>query len=205
MASIMIMILHSEKWTEDNKYTDYETEGIVVNEYASHRDLVELIGSQLIIDLRVKTVKIKYSVEGINKPMEIHNEMGVKVYVQLKKLNNVFAKYPLCVNFSNNEISKDVSAENLIKNKLMSANDCELDTTASIDLLQMMIPDYGKPITLQNFIFDTNKKEVVVGQRYKDKATLQAVMHNYSTNHRFATKVPRSNASSYWLKCKSKE
>ncbi|PHT72221.1 hypothetical protein T459_23006 [Capsicum annuum] len=122
------------------------------------------------IGLRVKTVKIKYGVEGANKPMEIHNDMGVKVYVQLKKLNNVFVKYPLCVNFSDNEISKDVSAENLIENEL-----CELDTAASIDPLQMMISDYD----MQNFIFDTNKKEVVVGQRYKDKATLQAVMHNY--------------------------
>ncbi|XP_047268041.1 uncharacterized protein LOC124898436 [Capsicum annuum] len=201
----MIMIWHLGKWTEDNKYNDYETEGIVLNEYASHRDLVELIGSQLMIDLRVKTVKIKYSVEGVNKLIEIHNDMGVKVYIQLKKLNNVLAKYPLCVNFSDDEISKDVSAGNLIGNELMSANDFELDTVTSIDPLQMMIPDYGKPITLQNFIFDTNKKEIVVGQRYKDKATLQAVMHNYSINHRFATKVPRSNASSYWLKCKSKE
>ncbi|KAM3340820.1 hypothetical protein P3S68_028455 [Capsicum galapagoense] len=175
MASIIIMTWHSKNWTEDTKYNDYEIEEIVLNEYTSHRDLVELIGSQLMIGLRVKTMKIKYGVKGVNKPMEIHNDMGVKVYVQLKKLNNVFVKYPLCVNFSDNEISKDVSAENLIENELMSANDCELDTVASIDPLQMMISDYG----MQNFIFDTNKKEVVVGQRYKDKATLQAVMHNY--------------------------
>ncbi|KAM3308436.1 hypothetical protein P3S67_010180 [Capsicum chacoense] len=158
MASIIIMIWHSEKWTEDKKYNDYETEGIVLND-ASHRDLVELIGSQLMIDLKVKTVKIKYNIEGVNKPKEIHNNMGVKVYVQLKKLNNVFAKYPLYVNFSDNEFSKDVSAENLIGNELMSTNNCELNTTASIIPLQMMIPDFG----MQNFIFDTNKKEVLVG------------------------------------------
>ncbi|PHU12593.1 60S ribosomal protein L19-2 [Capsicum chinense] len=108
MASIMIMIRNSGKWTEVNKHDDYETEGIVLNEYASHKDLVELIGSQLMINLRVQTVKIKYSVEGANKSLEIHNDMGVKVYVQLKKLNNVFAKYLLCVNFSDNEINKDV-------------------------------------------------------------------------------------------------
>ncbi|XP_047267993.1 uncharacterized protein LOC124898198 [Capsicum annuum] len=55
--------------------------------------------------------------------------------------------------------------------------------------------DYGKPMIVQNFIFDTNKKEVVVSQVYKDKATLQAVMHNYSIDHQFTTKVPRSNSS----------
>ncbi|KAM3270182.1 hypothetical protein P3S67_029539 [Capsicum chacoense] len=146
MASIMIMIWYFGKWTKDNKYDDYETEGIVLNEYLSHRDLVKLIGSQLMIDLRVKNVKTKYSVEGANKPMEIHNDMGVKVYVQLKKLNNVFAKYSLCVNFSNNEISKDVPVENLIGNEVMSTNNCEIDTTTSIDPFQMMMTDYGKPI-----------------------------------------------------------
>ncbi|KAM3324575.1 hypothetical protein P3S67_005727 [Capsicum chacoense] len=67
MASIMIMIWHLKKWTENNKYDDYKTEGIVLNEYASHRHLIELIGSQLMIELRVKIVNIKYSVEGVNK------------------------------------------------------------------------------------------------------------------------------------------
>ncbi|KAM3265088.1 hypothetical protein P3L10_002082 [Capsicum annuum] len=55
--------------------------------------------------------------------------------------------------------------------------------------------DYGKLMMVQNFLFDTNKKEVVVDQVYKDKATLQAVMHNYSVDHRFATKVLRYNSS----------
>ncbi|PHT43660.1 60S ribosomal protein L19-2 [Capsicum baccatum] len=152
MTNIMIMIRHLEKWTEDNKYDDYEIEGIVLKEYASHKDLVELIGSQLMIDLRVQTVKVKYSVGGTNKSVEIHNDMRVKVYVQLKKLNNVFAKYLLYVNFSDNEIKKDVSVENLIRNKVMSANDCELDATALIDPLQMMMTDYaiGLNVNLEN-------------------------------------------------------
>lgn len=57
----------------------------MLKEYASYYYLVDVISVQLNVDPPKKCMKIKYNVEGNDTPMEIHNDMAVQVYVQLKK------------------------------------------------------------------------------------------------------------------------
>ncbi|KAK6791436.1 hypothetical protein RDI58_010517 [Solanum bulbocastanum] len=64
MATITVLIRHSENWSEENWYVEYSIDGIVLKEYASYSDLVDLISRQLNIDLTTKCMKIKYIVEG---------------------------------------------------------------------------------------------------------------------------------------------
>ena len=52
---------------------------------------------QLGIDMKVNKLKIEYKIEENNTPMLIHNDMGVRVYIMLKKAGNEFKKYPLCI------------------------------------------------------------------------------------------------------------
>ena len=43
---------------------------------------------QLGIDMKVNKLKIEYKIEENNTPMLIHNDMGVRVYIMLKKSEN---------------------------------------------------------------------------------------------------------------------
>ena len=52
---------------------------------------------QLGIDMKVNKLKIEYKIEENNTPMLIHNDMGVRVYIMLKKAGNEFNKYTLCM------------------------------------------------------------------------------------------------------------
>ena len=52
---------------------------------------------QLCIDSNEIKLKIEYKIEERNTPMLIHNDMGVRVYIMLKKAVNEFNKYTLCM------------------------------------------------------------------------------------------------------------
>ncbi|OIT23336.1 hypothetical protein A4A49_57278, partial [Nicotiana attenuata] len=97
MASLIVLLHHSGKWNDEGNYIDFSIEGILIKEYASFNDLVASISNQLGIDLSTKTIKIQYKVEENCTPMEIHNDMGYRVYVELKKENREFGMYPLCI------------------------------------------------------------------------------------------------------------
>ncbi|XP_075105019.1 uncharacterized protein LOC142179096 [Nicotiana tabacum] len=95
MTSLTVLLRHSGKWNGESNYVEYSIEGILIKEYASYNDLVESISNQLGIDLSSKSIKIQYKVEGNSTPMEIHNDMGYRVYVELKKENREFGIYAL--------------------------------------------------------------------------------------------------------------
>ncbi|XP_019239735.1 PREDICTED: uncharacterized protein LOC109219717 [Nicotiana attenuata] len=83
MASLTVLLHHSGKWNDEGNYIGFSIEGIPIKEYASFNDLVASISNQLGIDLSSKTIKIQYKVEGNCTPMEIHNDMGYRVYALL--------------------------------------------------------------------------------------------------------------------------
>lgn len=85
MGTISILIRHSEIWNEDNCYVQYAVEAIMIKEYATYRELIEEIAKQINIHLSFKCVKIKCSVDDNDAPLDIHNDMDVRVYISLKK------------------------------------------------------------------------------------------------------------------------
>ncbi|XP_009801347.2 uncharacterized protein [Nicotiana sylvestris] len=175
MASLTVLLRHSGKWNDEGNYIDFSIEGIPIKEYASFNDLIASISNQLGIDLSSKTIKIQYKVEENCTPMEIHNDMGYRVYVELKKENREFGMYPLCIT----TIEKD----------LISGG----EAIGVFELHKDLI------------ISKTDQKEVMTGQVYKDKATLKEVMENYAIAQRFQLRIDRSNAVSYALLCISED
>ncbi|KAK6793284.1 hypothetical protein RDI58_006737 [Solanum bulbocastanum] len=93
MGSISFLVMHYGRWNEDNCYVDYTIKAIVMNEYATFRELLDVVSKQICVDLSFNGVKLRYKIEGSNVPLEIHNDMGVRVYVSLKKDNKELAKY----------------------------------------------------------------------------------------------------------------
>ncbi|XP_049410658.1 uncharacterized protein LOC125873853 [Solanum stenotomum] len=209
MATITILIRHSGKWSEENCYVEYSIDGIVLKEYASYSDLVDLISVQLNVDLTKKCIKIKYTVEGNNTPMEIRNDMGVCVYVQLKKINTQFGVYPLCVSIFDIDIVYSDSGETSIEGDVLQL-EYNQELIGTNDTLPI-VPTFGdQPVDafdVGNDLIITNRsqKEIMIDQIYMDKSTLKDVMEKYSTEKRFKFLVERSNSISYTLVCQSKE
>jgi len=198
MATITVLIRHSGKWSEENCYVEYSIDGIVLKEYASYSDLVDLISVQLNVDLTKKCIKIKYTVEGNDTPMEIRNDMGVRVYVQLKKIDTQFGVYPLCVSIFDIDIVYSDSGETSIEGDVLQL-EYNQELIGTNDTLPI-VPTFGdQPVDAfdgGNDLIITNRlqMEIMIDQIYMDKSTLKDVMEKYSIEKRFKFLVERSNS-----------
>ena len=85
----------------------------MIKEYASYKDLVDEVAKQIVVDLRYNRLKLKYKIEGSIVPLEIHNDMGMRVYVSLKKESREFAKYSICATLIVND--RDINCINQYK------------------------------------------------------------------------------------------
>lgn len=56
-----------------------------------------MISKQLGVDSTLKSIQVKYTIMGSSTPMEIRNDVGVGVYVELKKELGNFGMYSLCI------------------------------------------------------------------------------------------------------------
>ncbi|XP_070009985.1 uncharacterized protein [Nicotiana sylvestris] len=208
MASLTILLRHSGKWNDEGNYIDFSIEGILIKEYASFNDLVGSISNQLGIDLSINTIKIQYNVEGNHTPMEIHNDMGYRVYVELKKENREFGMYPLCITTMEKEL---ISEDGLNQGDIVQIDEAvQMYDSDTDDTLAIELANSGEAIGVFELhkdliISKTNQKEVMAGQVYKDKATLKEVMENYAIAQRFQFRVDRSNAVIYALICISED
>ncbi|XP_016437595.2 uncharacterized protein LOC107763620 [Nicotiana tabacum] len=73
------MLQLNGNWDNYGRFRDFEV-AIVVNENASYSILISTIAEQLSIDTSEKIIEIKYMVNDNCPPMEIRNDMGVRVY-----------------------------------------------------------------------------------------------------------------------------
>ncbi|XP_070015285.1 uncharacterized protein [Nicotiana sylvestris] len=207
MASLTVLLRHSGKWNNEGNYIDFSIEGILI-EYASFNDLVGSISNQLGIDLSTNTIKIQYNVEGNRTPMEIHNDMGYRVYVKLKKENKEFGMYPLCITTMEKEL---ISRDGLNQGDIVQIDEAvQMYDSDTDDTLAIELANSGEAIGVFELhkdliISKNNQKEVMDGQVYKDKATLKEVMKNYAIAQRFQFRVDRSNTVSYALICISED
>ncbi|XP_019236684.1 PREDICTED: uncharacterized protein LOC109216913 [Nicotiana attenuata] len=127
--------------------------------------------------------------------MEIHNDMGYRVYVELKKENREFGMYPLCV----------TTIEKELIDGAVQRYDSDSDNTLAIEFVNSGEAIGVFELHKDLIISKTNQKDVMAGQVYKDKATLKEVMENYAIAQRFQFRVDRSNAVNYALLCISED
>nr|XP_016440695.1 PREDICTED: uncharacterized protein LOC107766426 [Nicotiana tabacum] len=115
MSKIPIMLKLNGNWDHYGRFRDFEVDAIVVDENASYGILISIIAEQLSIDTSDKIVEIKYIVNDNCPPMEIRNDMGVRVYMETKKENKNLGSYPLCISV------RDFNMELAITNDSTSA------------------------------------------------------------------------------------
>ncbi|XP_060200535.1 uncharacterized protein LOC132628787 [Lycium barbarum] len=124
-------------------------------------------------------------------PMEIRNNMGVRVYVELQRENKGFEAYPLCVSITDNDLENFVSGESAVGDDMfqLEFNDY-MHAMAIVDSNDLDVSDCAKAVVLfennDNLIISNKEhKDVFVDQIYKDKDTLKNVMANYAIRKRF--------------------
>ena len=97
VMNITILLRHSGIWESEVKYNQYKSDGIVVGENISYMNLISAIATELNIDELKKNIIIRYIIEGNSSPMIIRNDMGVKLFIEIKKQEVGFSMYPLCI------------------------------------------------------------------------------------------------------------
>ncbi|XP_070005385.1 uncharacterized protein [Nicotiana sylvestris] len=183
------MLKSNGNWDNYGRFRDFEVDVIVVDDNASYGILSSTIAEQLSIDTSDKIIEIKYIVNENCPPMEIRNDMGVRVYMETKKENKNLGSYPLCISV------RDFNMELAINNESTSAG-----SSGSLNLLEFpsspAIEEYQSEI-----ITESTQTYIEEGQVYQDKQTVAAAMKNYSVMHKFQFRVKRSSHRSYWLIC----
>ncbi|XP_019227233.1 PREDICTED: uncharacterized protein LOC109208559 [Nicotiana attenuata] len=140
--------------------------------------------------------------------MEIHNDMGYRVYVELKKENREFGMYPLCITTIEKELiyGGSLNQGDIMQiDEAFQRNGSDTDDTLAIEFVNLGEAIGVFELHKDLIISKTIQKEVMDGQVYKDKATLKEVMENYAIAQRFQFRVDRSNAVSYALLCISED
>ncbi|KAH0661269.1 hypothetical protein KY284_026200 [Solanum tuberosum] len=180
MASLAILVMHSGRWDNDNCYVDYTIEGL----------------------------KIEYKVKESKMPMLIHNDMGVRVYIMLKKAANDFNKYPICISKMDNSSNIIEMSESSNQENDMVTSICN-DGIADFETMQLSIGELVEPFCVLESGScdgaDPCNKYIEIDQVYKNKATLKSVMENYAIENIFQYRTVRSNTISYTLECFSDE
>ncbi|KAG5568257.1 hypothetical protein H5410_064738 [Solanum commersonii] len=195
--SISILLRHSGIWVSEVKYERYKSDGIVVGQSISFLNLKAAILAELDIDVSRKSIEINYIVEGNSSPMKIKNDMGVNLYLEVKKSEPGFAMYPLCID-TNEKIGGDVHNFDGTCGEITCVEGTTQDTEALAVVKSRICDSYYIPeLEVTNYIIDSNSIEVKTGQLYKDKATLVDVMAKYKIKNNFNCKVKRSDRQRY--------
>lgn len=78
--------------------------------------------------------------------MEIHNEMGVRVYVLLQNTINDFNKYPICVNVLNKCIQNNELCESSDQGQGVSFESIYINGIDEFDTHELTIAELVEPL-----------------------------------------------------------
>ncbi|XP_060200439.1 uncharacterized protein LOC132628691 [Lycium barbarum] len=147
-------------------------------------------------------------IEGDSMPLEIHNDMSVRVYVELKKDSWQFGMYPLCITTTDNVSEYIMSSESVVEGEIPQIEyNHQLQIMNTDDSIALVASTSGQPIVLYNdfIISNRNQKEIMVNQVYSDKDTLKVVITKYAIDNRFQFRTENSNSISYTIAYRAKE
>ncbi|XP_075088205.1 uncharacterized protein LOC142170246 [Nicotiana tabacum] len=208
MATLPILIQHGRRWDNNNRFVDYSVEGVVISTETKFIDFISTISKQLMVDTTINLLEIQYKCDEDSPPMMIHNDMGLRVYIELKKKNYAFNEYPLCLTVK----EKDMHAFN--RNEENSSVCLQIANTYDIhngDTLQLIAFDNVDDPEVVDFdetpiIDDPLNNTVLEGQLYKDKETLMMALKNYAIRKKFSLRlIDQVHQDTVWIRKFSKD
>ncbi|KAG5621219.1 hypothetical protein H5410_006437 [Solanum commersonii] len=158
--NISILLRHSRIWVSEVKYESYKSDGIIVGQSISFLNLKAAISAELDIDVSRKNIEIRYIVEGNSFPMRIKSDMGVKLYLEVKKSEPGFAMYPLCID-TREKLGGDVHNFDGTCGEITYVKGTSHDTKALVVVESRICDSYYIPeLEVTNYIIDSNSIEV---------------------------------------------
>lgn len=206
MTNIAVMLYFNGRCDPSNKYINYLADGVLIHIESMFATLVSVITTQLSIDTSTNKVEIRYKIDERSPPIQIHNDMGVKVYLETKKEHRDMTKYLLCVtttepvNLETNAaliplLCSDTSGDmRVIHNSYFSNTFNGIDeaigligfrSCEKVDELEELAP--GIIINLNHSLFEKD-------QVYKNKYVLTSALKRHFILNHFQFKIIRSSA-----------
>ncbi|KAG5618307.1 hypothetical protein H5410_018131 [Solanum commersonii] len=191
--NITILLRHSGIWVSNVNYEGYKVDGIVVEESISFMNLKALIIAELEIDGVRKDIEIRYIVDENTCPLKIRNDMGVKLYLEVRRNEPRIGMYPLCINTTEKMVG-EIHNFDCSSGEIICVEGTERDTEPlALVESRMCDLDYIPELNATNYITDSNSTDVKTCQLYKDKETLIVVMVKYKVKNDFNFRVKRSD------------
>ena len=191
MDNISILVQHNGDWDSNNNYNDYHVEAILLNSTSNFTDLVEIIATQIQKDLALSNVEIKYALSHGFPPLKITNDMGVKVYIELKKHNPTITAYPLIVDFNVLSSSTITPSLGIPRSSSNNTQLIQIADTIEHDPVEI-VPIHPDHINSNMIITDTSKQSIEVQQIYSDKQTLIKALQQHSVQKNFEYRIKKS-------------
>ncbi|KAK1378951.1 hypothetical protein POM88_025695 [Heracleum sosnowskyi] len=97
MDSIPIILQHSGHWDDNSSYVNFQVCGLLIPTNCNYSNLVGMICNELNLQPQLTSMKIEYQVKDGYPPFNIVDDLQLMFYLKLKKREEDFIMYPLCL------------------------------------------------------------------------------------------------------------
>ena len=97
MDEFIIQVKYHGEFNAENKFENFEIDGIVFSASSNFEDLVQLLSNVLKIDNNIFDLDIRYEFQDGSEPMRVYDDRSLNFYLRLKKTCTDFKTYPLCI------------------------------------------------------------------------------------------------------------
>ncbi|XP_050211429.1 uncharacterized protein LOC126661618 [Mercurialis annua] len=224
MDNIQVIMQYNGKWTEAGKYIDFMILGLLLETDCTFKDFTETIYQRLQLQESIIQLDIQYLISEDYPPIKIRDDASLRFYMELKKKENNFTKYPICVIFNEAEYnrlleSSSSSAANKEKSSSLVYEDNisqlheQSYVSKEISNTNLDMIEYANLLCdLQDNLQEEDVEEINVGKIqanqkieeggiFIDKETLITDMSMYGLSEHFQYKVIKSCKRQYRLKC----
>ncbi|XP_050229196.1 uncharacterized protein LOC126678336 [Mercurialis annua] len=215
---------HNRQWNEEGRFIDFQITGLLLEMDCTFKDFYEIVYQRLLLQDSAVQLDIKFLIRDNYPPMKIEDEGSLRFYLELKKNENNFTKYPICVVINKIESRKLMeSSSSSAANKENSSSFVYEDNTSrlydqsygskeisntNMDMIEYenLLCDLQENLPEHDFEEDiapniqVNQK-IEEGGIFIDKETLITDMSLYGLADHFQYKVVKSCTRQYRLKC----
>ncbi|KAK1399453.1 SWIM-type domain-containing protein [Heracleum sosnowskyi] len=210
MDSIPIILQHRGHWDDNSSYVNFQVCGLLIPTNCNYSNLVGMICNELNLQPQLTSMKIEYQVKDGYSPFNIVDDLQLMFYLELKKREEDFTMYPLCLTTEIKNIQpRSFSTWSEITTDDLCVEVAHTEDVASNLFYENMVEgskeivadymDYAELVCGQ--MVDISTEATSEDEIYKDKETLQIVLSHYALNNNFQYIVQKSCKKEYLVAC----
>ncbi|KAL1819860.1 hypothetical protein ACET3Z_014729 [Daucus carota] len=97
METIDVILQHSGEWDDNRNYINFEVCGLLIPNDCDYNNLVVMIYNELKLEPSLVGIRIEYQARDGYPPFKIADDGHLMFYIELKKKEFHFTKFPLCL------------------------------------------------------------------------------------------------------------